>query len=324
MNTTNNLTLSISDNLTGALGELVRVPISISDVTGVQSLTLTLNYDTNLLDLIDPNLSTDNNERVKRTGVATNWKLISQEGSNPNQELANPVVKVDDAKGEVTISLVNPSNVPTTGSGNILEIDFTVSANATVKSNSIINLKTAKVGINNEEVILGDSSLDDGKITINSAVYRFYNTNLGVHFYTASEGEKDNVLKTLPQYRFEGASYTSAADPLTGVESVPVYRFYNKNTGVHLYTSSEEEKNSIQKNLGGIYRFENTAYYAFNNQIDGTIPIYRFYNTNLDVHFFTPSAAEKEFVIDNLPQYRQEGIGGVAFYTYDYTPDTSI
>ncbi|GAB4233612.1 MAG: hypothetical protein Kow0049_17110 [Stanieria sp.] len=327
---TNNLQLSISDTLTGGLGELITVPISINDATGLQSLTLTLNYDTNLLDIIDPNLNTDNNEAVKRTGVAANWKLISGEGSNPNAELPNPIANVNDATGEVTISLINPGTVPTTGSGNILTIDFTISSNAVPNSSSVIDLKTAKLGINNQEINLGDSNLDDGKLTLSkgSAVYRFYNTNLGVHFYTTSEVEKQFVLDKLPQYRFEGASYTSAAqpnagaDPLTGAK--PVYRFYNNNTGVHLYTSSEKEKNFIQNDLGAIYRFENTAYYAYNNPTDGTIPIYRFYNTNLDVHFFTPSAVEKDFVIDNLPQYRQEGIGGIAFYAYEYIPDSSI
>jgi len=333
MNTTansNNLRLSISDTLIGGLGELITVPISINDVTGLQSLTLTFNYDPNLLNIIDPNPNTDHNEAVKRTGVAADWKLISGEGSNPNTELPNPMAKVNNATGEVTISLINPGAVPTTGSGNILAIDFKVSPNAVANSSSIIDLKTAKLGINNQEIILGDSNLNDGKITLSkgSPVYRFFNTNLGVHFYTTSEVEKQFVLDELPQYRFEGASYTSVAqpsanaDPLTGAKSV--YRFYNQNTGVHLYSSSEEEKNFIQNELGTIYRFENTAYYAYNNPTDGTIPIYRFYNTNLDVHFFTPSAVEKDFVIDNLPQYRQEGIGGVAFYAYEYTSDTSI
>ena len=39
-------------------------------------------------------------------------------------------------------------------------------------------------------------------------VYRFYNLKAGVHFYTSSEAERDNVINTLGAvYRFEGVGY---------------------------------------------------------------------------------------------------------------------
>ena len=235
---------------------------------------------------------------------------------------------------QVTISITG--GTATSGddfdnSGFPLEIEF--AANETEKTFKIPLVKdTAEEG--NETINIKVEAKDNAELgtqntaTLNitdkdlagdgSKVYRFYNTNLGVHFYTASEKEKDSVLENLPQYRLEGASYTSIAkpdddtDPLTGAK--PVYRFYNENTGVHLYTISENEKNSIIENLSTIYRFEDIAYYAFDTAVDGAIPVYRFYNTNLDVHFYTPSAAEKDSVLDTLPQYRQEGIGGISFY----------
>ncbi|AFZ36162.1 hypothetical protein Sta7437_2632 [Stanieria cyanosphaera PCC 7437] len=187
--------------------------------------------------------------------------------------------------------------------------EFNVNISSTLEEFNSINKKIINRGKALETDRIPDSQ--------NLLVHRFYNTNLGVHFYTASDVERDSVLENLPQYRYEGASYKSIAsdddrDPLTGAKSV--YRFYNKNTGVHLYTVSEVEKNSIIDNLGSIYRFEDTAYYAYDTAVDGTTPVYRFYNTNLDVHFYTPSTVERDFVLDNLPQYRQEGIGGVGFY----------
>ncbi|MEM8829844.1 MAG: hypothetical protein AAGE96_10855 [Cyanobacteria bacterium P01_G01_bin.19] len=39
-----------------------------------------------------------------------------------------------------------------------------------------------------------------------------------------------------------------------------------------------------------------------------TIPIYRFYEPSLGVHFYTPDEVEKDFVIDNLDNYDFEGI----------------
>ena len=38
-------------------------------------------------------------------------------------------------------------------------------------------------------------------------------------------------------------------------------------------------------------------------------PVYRFYNTQAGGHFFTSSPEERDFVINNLPQYNYEGIG---------------
>lgn len=42
-------------------------------------------------------------------------------------------------------------------------------------------------------------------------------------------------------------------------------------------------------------------------------PVYRFYNTAKGTHFFTGSAAERDYVMASLPSYTYEG---VAFYTY--------
>jgi Ca2+-binding RTX toxin-like protein len=46
-------------------------------------------------------------------------------------------------------------------------------------------------------------------------VYRFLDTATGSHFFTASEGERDGVIATLPSYRYEGvAFYAKPAPPL--------------------------------------------------------------------------------------------------------------
>ncbi|MCC0176675.1 hypothetical protein I4641_06745 [Waterburya agarophytonicola K14] len=144
-------------------------------------------------------------------------------------------------------------------------------------------------------------------------VYRFFNTDVGVHFYTTSEAERDNVAENLPQYNFEGGSYISApeSDSLTGV--APVYRFFNTNTGVHLYTISEVERDSISANLPN-YQLEGVAYYGYTEAQENTTPLYRFYNPIIDAHFYTPSAEERDSVLANLPDYQLESNGGIGFY----------
>ena len=156
---------------------------------------------------------------------------------------------------------------------------------------------------------LSENSLNEE----DTAIYRFFRPDNGSHFYTASSKERDYVSKNLPQYQYEGISYTtpSEEESLTGMQ--PVYRFFNSSTGVHLYTMSEKEKEHIIDNLAN-YNFENVAYYAYKTPQENTVPLYRFYHTIADTHFFTPSAQERDYIKENLPWYQQEGDRGIAFY----------
>ena len=136
-------------------------------------------------------------------------------------------------------------------------------------------------------------------------VYRFFNNDTGVHFYTANETERDAVLE-LNNFSFEGGSY-QAVDPLTGnPEPSPVYRFLNEDTGVHLYTISEVERDATQELSN--YSFEGEAFSAYGTEVEDSIPIYRFFNPTTGAHFYTPSEAERDNVEDNLTEFQSEGI----------------
>lgn len=138
-----------------------------------------------------------------------------------------------------------------------------------------------------------------------ATVYRFLNNDTGVHFYTASIEERDFIAQNYSNFVFENTSYRGV-DPLTGnPEPLPVYRFLNQDTGVHLYTIDENERNSVQ-NLDN-FSFEREAFYAFSNQVEGTIPIYRFFNSTTGAHFYTPSASERDNV-NLLEDFQSEGI----------------
>ena len=45
----------------------------------------------------------------------------------------------------------------------------------------------------------------------------------------------------------------------------------------------------------------------------GGTPLYRFYQPAKGVHFYTISAAERDYIIANSPSYRYEGIGYYAW-----------
>jgi len=141
--------------------------------------------------------------------------------------------------------------------------------------------------------------------------YRFFNTQTGAHFYTVSEVERDQVVATLPQFRYEGPAFTVSATPQDGL--LPVYRFLNTATGVHLYTISEAEKAHILANLP-TYQLEGVAYHASAVGGVGFQPLYRFFRSDRAFHFYTASHQERDTVIDTACTYRYEG---TAYYVLD-------
>ena len=180
---------------------------------------------------------------------------------------------------------------------------------------------TSVVYINEED----DSSLDyqlnlsaqAGQLAKGLTVYRFYNSSLGSHFYTVDEVERDYVNNNLDNYAFEGESYVTV-DEITGSSSSSssspeaVYRFFNRSTGVHLYTASEHERDNIINNLPD-FSYEDVKFHAYATEELGTVPVYRFYEPNIGVHFYTPNEGEKMYIEENLFNYNYEGI---AYYVF--------
>ena len=81
------------------------------------------------------------------------------------------------------------------------------------------------------------------------AVYRFFNTETGSHLYTTDEVEKAYIEENLPNYNSEGIKYHAFESQPEGIETIPVFRLLNGNTGSHLYTIEQSELNYIQDNL---------------------------------------------------------------------------
>lgn len=163
----------------------------------------------------------------------------------------------------------------------------------------------------------GDSVVDSFDLTVGNVqpyptnrgatIYRFLNNDTGVHLYTASKFERNHILNNLPNYKLESLAYASV-DNLTGNQAPQkVYRFLNKETGTHLYTLSEVEKQSVETNLKN-FSLETESLFAYAEAQPNSIPVYRFYNTQTGAHFYTPSEVERNVVEDTLPNYDPEGI----------------
>jgi hypothetical protein len=127
-----------------------------------------------------------------------------------------------------------------------------------------------------------------------SAVYRFYDTKTGDHFYTTSADEKASILKALPHYLYEGVAW---ATPEKGTLTVDVYRFYDTVDHGHFYTTSAGERDFVRSTLKN-YTYEGVAFQAFSTAAadPDAVTLDRFYNTDKKVHHYSASAGETAWI----------------------------
>ena len=159
-------------------------------------------------------------------------------------------------------------------------------------------------------------------------VHRFYQYEQGFHLYTSDINEIAYIQEQSEagelSYQYEAEQYQVLADnrdTITGEEIAgvkPIYRFFNNDTGAHLYTMDENEKDSIQDNLTN-YSFEGIQYYAFESEPENleTIGVYRLLNTSSGAHLFSSDRNEIESIETDLPNFIMENNGDAAFYVFE-------
>ncbi|ALN75649.1 hypothetical protein [Aureimonas sp. AU20] len=141
------------------------------------------------------------------------------------------------------------------------------------------------------------------------SVYRFYNTEKGMHFYTSNVAERDSIAQNLFQYRYEGEAFDAATQ--SGANTTDVFRFFNRDTGAHFYTTNAAERDQVIRTLSN-FNYEGVAYKAYTSSENGAHEeLYRFFNKQTGAHFYTTSEAERDSIVANLPNYSFEG---VAYY----------
>ena len=140
--------------------------------------------------------------------------------------------------------------------------------------------------------------------TVEDGVYRFFNTQTGTHFYSASEIERDSIINNLDHFNFESAAFKAATE--ANGPTASVFRFFNTETGTHFFTQSTVERDSVIENLPS-FNLEGEAYLGYTEEVAGSTPLYRFFNTQTGTHFYTAAEAEKDSIIANLPSFNFEG-----------------
>lgn len=157
--------------------------------------------------------------------------------------------------------------------------------------------------INIEFAAFGDYRGDLNDLT--PAVHRFYNPDLGAHFYT-SNNDEGTLVAQMGGFQYEGTGFGRIVNDESAVS---VARFFNSETNDHFYTANQAEADTLRE-LGGAWQDEGFAFDAYTTQVEGTTELFRFVNKESGTHFYTNSVAEMDAVM--LSGYFD--YEGVAFY----------
>ena len=143
------------------------------------------------------------------------------------------------------------------------------------------------------------------------AIYRFFNTEDGTHFFTASAAEAASTVATRLDLVSEGIGLkgydTAGASP----SSEAVFRFFDKTDGTYFYTASTNERDALVATRSSEMAFEGTAFYEDALPQAGDTAVYRFFDTAHGTHLFTQDASEKASILATRPDLVSEEI---AFY----------
>lgn len=110
----------------------------------------------------------------------------------------------------------------------------------------------------------------------------------------------------------------SGTIPTESCATTPIYRFWSDATQGHFYTASITERDAVIATYPDhIWRYEGIAFLAFSQQQAKTTPVYRFWSTAKQHHFYTASQEERDAVIAQYDPYIWN-YEGIAYYAYPY------
>ncbi len=118
------------------------------------------------------------------------------------------------------------------------------------------------------------------------AISRLYNVQTGRHYYTTSTGERDFLVSLIPvnhpDFGKVGWRY-ELDEPFVYPVQVPgtteIFRLYNNNSGVHLYTESAAQKDAILAAFPGIWVQHSSLGFAFIDPARSFVPNGPFFAT---------------------------------------------
>jgi len=135
-------------------------------------------------------------------------------------------------------------------------------------------------------------------------VFRFYSKNYRGHFFTIDEKEKNILIATNPNWKYEGEAYRAFMEEAPGTTAL--YRFYSKGYRGHFFTVDAEEAETVKKNPN--WKYEGIAYYVYPEKVECSVPVFRFWSKAYRHHFYTTDEAEKDTLIATNPNWKYETV----------------
>jgi hypothetical protein len=95
-------------------------------------------------------------------------------------------------------------------------------------------------------------------------VYRFWSDRNTAHFYTISEAERDMLVREHQfTWTLEGVAFYAYTETSHPAQTVPLYRLWSGDSGIHLYTIDEAEKDELIRDAADVWSFEGVAFYVY-------------------------------------------------------------
>jgi hypothetical protein len=105
-----------------------------------------------------------------------------------------------------------------------------------------------------------------------------------------------------------------ANPPVVG--TVPVFRYFNRADLMnHFYTTNYNELGNGSNNE---WIFEGVGFFAFPNQVSGSVPVYRYYSSSSSDHYYTTNFNELGYATADY------GYEGIRFYAYPSALNGSV
>jgi hypothetical protein len=148
-------------------------------------------------------------------------------------------------------------------------------------------------------------------------VFRFWMGAKNTHFYTIDEAEASKLKTQYSSvFTYEGTAFYTHAVAQSVSNTLPVHRFWKPSDNTHFYTIAEAEKEKIRTLYSSIFVYEGAVLLAYpkGQQPPGALPVYRFWKSADNTHFYTVSESEKNklcLCYSNVYTYE-----GVAWYAY--------
>ena len=162
-----------------------------------------------------------------------------------------------------------------------------------VDLNAFGNATAVNGGSSGNDVVNNGTDDDaDDIVCSEQSVYRVYNKNSGLHHYTKSRAEVNNLVSL--GWRDEGVSFCAVEN------GTSAYRLYNPNDGNHMYTLDGNERRRLVRSG---WKDEGVGW---DLPVNGDRAVYRLYNPNSGEHLFTVSYKEYQQV--GKAGWAQEGV----------------